>query len=40
MRKILRRIAHARMREAGFRKVNKRGMNGKSFFAGHWREFA
>lgn len=42
MRKILRRIAHARMRKAGYRRVNMRGtggMDGRSYFAVHWREW-
>lgn len=33
MRKIRWRIAHARMRKLGYRKVNKRGVIDKKFFS-------
>lgn len=40
MRKILRRVAHAKMARAGLRRVNKRGGDGKSYFSKHWRQWA
>lgn len=40
MRKILRRIARVKMEKAGLRRVNKRGLDGRSYFAVHWREYA
>ena len=40
MRKIMRRIAHARMEKAGLKRVNKRGYDKTSFFSRHWREWA
>ena len=39
MRKLLRKIAHYRMRKAGHTRVNKEyGVDG-SYFSKHWREF-
>lgn len=41
MRKLARLIAHKNMEKEGIQKPNhKRGyLNGKSFFAAHWREY-
>lgn len=40
MRKLMRSVARANMKRAGFTKINKkRGYGGKSFFAMNWRKF-
>lgn len=39
MRKWLRRKARAAMRKRGFAHINRKGADGKSFFAKHWREY-
>lgn len=38
MRKLMRSVARANMKRAGFTKINKKH-SGKSFFAMNWRKF-
>jgi hypothetical protein len=40
MRKLLRAIARANLKNAEYTRINKKGSDGKSFFSRHWREWA
>ena len=39
MRKLLRGVARSKMERAGITQINKKRASGKSYFAGHWREY-
>lgn len=39
MRKLLRSVARHNMLRAGFTRLNKKGADGKSSFARHWRNY-
>lgn len=39
MRRLKRSVARANMRRAGFNGVNKKELEGRSFFALNWRSF-
>lgn len=39
MRKYLRAVAHGTMEFQGVNKPNRRQMDGKSYFAKHWRKY-
>lgn len=39
MRNLLRSKARAKMEKAGYTHVNRKSVDGRSFFSRHWREF-
>lgn len=39
MRKLRRSVARHNMKRAGVQHMNRKGMDGKSFFACHWRDY-
>lgn len=39
MRKLMRSVARAKMKKAGYTRINKKNANGESLFSKHWRAF-
>lgn len=39
MRKLLRSVARRNMKRAGIQHMNRKGGDGKSYFARHWRNY-
>lgn len=39
MRKLMRSVARHNMKRAGYQHMNRKGADGKSYFARHWRNY-